>query len=155
MSLLNSASSDNCVVDAALHVSYARRIIFGQWTYVNLNMTTVYTQAWEYIRTASKTYRYVGMSEAAARTKAASLVTLYTRSTKISVWDGTSGQFVHVDAGDILMTDIVVQHEEGSMWTVAVTVSETDTRTTLSSSSQPSALFATENQRDYEEGSDD
>ena len=155
MSLLSTASADNLVVDAALHITYARRIVFGQWTYVNLNMTTVYTQAWEYIRTASKTYRYVGMTEAGARAKAAALVTLYTRSTKISVWDSTAGQFVHVDAGDVLMTEVVVQHEEGSMWTVAITVSETDTRTTLSSSSSFAALFATENQRDYEEGSDD
>ncbi len=155
MSLINSASPDNCVVDAALHVSYARRIVFGQWTFVSLNMTTVYTQAWEYIRTASKTYRYVGMTEAGARAKAASLVTLYTRSTKVSVWDSTEGDFIHQDAGDIVMADIVVQHEEASMWTVAVTVSETDTRTALSPSLSPTALFSLENNRDYEEGSDD
>lgn len=155
MALLNTATEDNRVVDTALRVVYSRRKIFGQWTYVALNVTITVTEAWEYLRTATKTYRYVGLDEDTAGDVAAALQTLYTRTTKVSEFDTTQGSatygtFKVVNAGDVPMGDIMQQHEKGGMWTVAVAVNELDSRISLSASESFAALFAAENQRDYD-----
>lgn len=155
MALLNTATEDNRVVDTALRVVYSRRKIFGAWTYVSLNVTVTITEAWEYLRTATKTYRYVGLDEATANAAVAALQTLYTRSTKVSQFDTaqgspTYGNFKAVAAGDVPMADIVAQHEAGGMWTVAVAVNELDSRISLSPSESFAALFAVENRRDYD-----
>ena len=131
MGLLDTYTSANRVVDTALAVNYARRIVFGTWVYVSLNVTTTYTQAWEYTRTATKTFRYVGMDKTTAESCAADLRALFTRSTKTTVWNGNTGAFDTGDAGDILMADIVCQHEAGGMWTVTVSVNEQDARQSL------------------------
>lgn len=155
MALLTTASEANRVVDTALSVSYSRRRIYGLWTHVGLNVTTVYTSAWEYTRTATKSYRYVGMTEDAARTAAASLVTLYTRSTKVSEWDEADGEFDVVSAGDIPMADVVRQHEGGEMWSVVVSVHEQDSRISLSADLSMTTIFSTENARDYDENEEE
>lgn len=151
MSLLTTATATNRIVDVALHVTYTRRRVYGSWTYVGLNMTQTHAHAWEYVRTAQKTYRYVGLTEAAAKTIAATLNTYYTRATKVSEWDAEHDEFVHVNAGDVPMADIVPQLEEGNMWTVSVSVNETDTRTSLSASESFAVLFASEALRGYDE----
>lgn len=150
MGLLDTYTSANRVVDTALAVNYARRIVFGTWVYVSLNVTTTYTQAWEYTRTATKTFRYVGMDEATAESCAADLRALFTRSTKTTVWNSGTGAFDTGDAGDILMADIVCQHEAAGMWTVTVSVNEQDSRQSLLSNLSPTSLFATENERAYD-----
>ena len=150
MGLLTTYSAANRVVDTALQVNYSRRIVFGSWTYVSLNVTTTYNQAWEYTRTAVKTFRYVGMDRATAEDCAADLRALFTRSTKTTVWNGSTGAFDTGDAGDILMADVVCQHEDGGMWSVTVSVNEQDTRQSLLSNLSPSSLFAMEDARAYD-----
>lgn len=151
MALLNTASDVNRVIDTDLHVTYARRAIYGTWTKVTLNVTTTYTKAWEYSRVAVKTYRYVGLTKSAALAKVQELDSLYTRATKVSEWNGEDGEFEHVDGGDVLMAELVPQHEDGGMWSVVISVNEQDTRTSLSPNESFTALFATENARTYDD----
>ena len=157
MGLLTTYSAANRIVDTALQVNYSRRLVFGSWTYLSLNVSTTYNQAWEYTRTAAKTFRYVGMDKATAEDCAADLRALFTRSTKTTVWNGSTGAFDTGDAGSILMADVVCQHEDGGMWSVTVSVNEQDTRQSLLSNLSPSSLFATENARRYDldEGGND
>ena len=155
MALLTTATEDNRVVDAALHVTYARRKTFGSWTYVMANVTITLTEAWEYVRTAVKSYRYVGLDKATALSVAAALTQLYTRPTKVSEFDTetesqTYGTFKHVAAGSVPMADVVPQHEDGAMWSVVVAVNETDTRLSLSALESFASLFSAEEQRDYD-----
>lgn len=158
MALRHTASSENRVVTTALSTTYARRKIYGQWSYVDLNITTTYTSAWEYVRRATKTYKYVGLDETTANSTAAALRTYYTRTTKTSEFDTDSssqtfGQFHAIDAGAVPMADVVCQHEDGAMWSVVVSVNEEDTRISLSPSESVSALFILENARGYDTGS--
>ena len=154
MALINSATSANRVVDAALSIVYTRRKIYGSWTWTNgLNETITYNSAWEYIRHATKTYKYVGMNETAANSAASALVTLYTRSTSVSEWNSSTGQFAAVSAGTVPMADVSAQHEAGGMWSVAVSVNETDSRISLSPSESFATLFYSENQRSYDTSS--
>ncbi len=157
MALLTTATSNNRVVDTAFGVTYARRRIYGTWTKVVLNVTTTYTSAWEYVRRAEKSYRYVGLDKATADTVAAALRSYYTRATKVSEFDTetgsqTYGQFKHVSAGAVPMADVVAQHEDGAMWSVVVNVHEEDARTSLSALESFASLFSAENQREYDDG---
>ena len=158
MALLTTANSTNRVVDTALRVVYARRRIYGAWTYVTGNQTVTYTSAWEYTRVATKTYKYVGMTAATANSVVSALTSLYTRTTKVSEWDTTEGsatfgQFKVVNAGNVPMADIVAQHEDGEMWSAVCSVNEADSRISLSPNESFTSLFATENSRDYDTSS--
>ena len=155
MALLNTASDANRVIDTDMHVTYARRAIYGTWTKVTLNVTTTYTKAWEYSRVATKSYRYVGLTEAAAKQIAADYADYYTRATKVSEWDSEDGEFKHVDGGSVPMATVVPQHEDGSMWSVVIFVDEQDTRISLSPNESFTALFATENARTYDDDEDE
>ncbi len=154
MALLETASSTCRIVDQALRVSYTRRLIFGSWTHTTLvasAASTTYNSAWEYVRRAEKSYRYIGLSLDAANTKAAALETLYTRSTKISDWQPNNGVFSEIEAGDIPMADICVQLDgDGASYSVVVHVHEEDTRLRLTGGATPSSLFTAENNRTYD-----
>ena len=151
MSLLTTASASNRVVETTLDVSYSVRRITGAWTKVDLNVTTTYTSAYEYMRTATKTYRYIGMTQEAAEAKAAALRTLYTRATKVSEWDSEDGDFDEKDGGLIKMADVSAQLTDGDAYDVVVSVHEQDSRIRLSGLLTPSTLFTTENGRTYDE----
>lgn len=156
MALVPQHSASNRVIDTALTVTYARRKISGSWTFVALNVTTTYTEAWEYERHAVKSYRYVGMTLAGARACRTAMVQNYTRAAKASKFetDPSSsyfGTFVHESAGSQVMASISVQHEDGAMYSVVITVDETDTRTSLSASESFATLFSAEQQRDYDD----
>ena len=153
MALLTTATAANRVVDTALRVNYLRRIVFGQWTYVYGIQTITVGSAWEYVRTATKSYRYVGLDEDTAKSLAESLAAYYTRATKISVWNENSdGQFAAIAAGAIPMADVVAQHENGEMWSVVVSVNEQDSRMSRSANESFTTLFYTEDQREYDDG---
>jgi UDP-N-acetyl-D-mannosaminuronic acid transferase (WecB/TagA/CpsF family) len=157
MGLLNTYTSANCVVDTALSVDYARRVVFGNWVETTGTVPTVHNHIWEYTRTATKTFRYVGMDEATAESCAAALRTLFNRSTRVSTWNGAYGRFDRDPGGDVPMADIVCQHEAAGMWTVTVSVNEQDTYQSLFATESFATIFATENARVYdldEEGSD-
>ena len=151
MALLTSYSGENCVVHSGKVVTYAKSKIYGAWVYVNGNITTTHTSAWEYTRYCAKSYSYVGMTEAAAMTCASEMVEFYTRDVKVSEWAGDSDEFSDASGGTIVMADIVPRRTSGDMWQVDINVRETDSRTRISGVASPSTLFATENSRDYDE----
>jgi hypothetical protein len=68
----------------------------------------------------------------------------------VSDWVGKN-EFQDIDGGSICMADIVIQKRAGHMYDVIVSVREDDCRNRVASYSSPSVLFATENNRDYEE----
>lgn len=154
MALLTTYSDANKVEESTLSIGYTRCKIYGSWSSTSLSATTTHTQAWEYTRRASQSYRYVGMTKSAAETCAAAMVTKYTRSTMVSEWDTTEGsatfgQFKAVAGGDIPMADVTTQHNGGGMWSVVVNLHEEDSRTSLSASESFSSLFSAENNRQY------
>ena len=158
MALIETATAANRVVETALSVVYSRRRIHGSWTSVSGNVTTTHTVAWEYTRHAVKSYRYVGMTEAVAKSTAAALVAYYRRSAYESEFDTetgsqTYGSFKTVAAGDTPMAEVAAVHEGTShMWSVHVNVDELDTRLDLSPERSFASLFAIENTRLYDDG---
>ncbi len=154
MALISTASSDNRVVDTQLSIRYTRRRVYGSWSYASGTSIVTVNSVWEYTRTATKNYRYVGMTGAAATALAAALVDYYTRTTKTSDWDSSEGQFTTIDAGSVPMADVVCQHGDGDMWTVSVSVNEEDTRMSRAATASFASLFALENQRAYDTGAD-
>lgn len=152
MSLNQTASQDNRIVESDLVVAYGRRRISGAWSYTEANMTTTIYEAWEYTRTAQKTYRYVGLSESAATAAVAALVPYYTRGTVVTVWDPEEHDFRDVSGGSSPMADISANLVEGNMWEVTVAVREVDTKTRKTGTSAPAGLFAAENARKYDTG---
>lgn len=155
MALKTTVTTNLREIQAALSVTYTRRRIYGSWTHITLvasSASTTYNSAWEYVRNATKTYRYVGLTYDTAVALAAILRTYYTRTTKTSDWNATSGDFETIDAGDILMSDVVTQHDEGGAYSVNVSVREEDRRTSLDDDENVAILFSTENARTYDEG---
>ena len=157
MGLLNTYTSANRVVDTALSVNYARRVVFGNWVETTGTVPTVHSHIWEYTRTATKTFRYVGMDAATAESCAADLRTLFNRSTRVCTWNGATGSFDRDPGGDVPMADIVCQHEAAGMWTVTVSVNEQDAYQSLLATESFATIFSTENARvyDLDEGGSD
>ena len=78
------------------------------------------------------------------------MITKYTRPFKISEWVGAT-EFTDINGGNICMADIVIQKRAGQMYDVVVSVREDDSRNRVASLLDPSVLFYTENNRDYDE----
>ena len=155
MALLSTYGPSNCVVDCGLVVAYTRRRVYGAWTYLTSAATsTTLGCVWAYMRTATKCYRYVGMTYSAAKTCADAMLAKYARASKSSEWDGSyhstapADRFETVDAGTVPMADVALEHVDGSMWNVVVNVREADERMSVNSLS-PTAFFPTEQLRTY------
>lgn len=151
-SLINSYSAANRVVDTALAIRYSKTRITGVWSFTNLSVTTTWTEAWSYMRTATKSYRYVGMTLAAARTCAAEMRTKYQRDTKYSKWspNATTQEFKDESGGSMAMADVALNRVGGGMYEVVISVNETDSKIRLADAAF-AGLFAAENNRDYDE----
>lgn len=153
MALLSTYNSTNRVIDAGLSVVYSRRKIYGSWSYTQLSVTTTITEAWEYIRRATKTYKYVGMTYEAAKACQAAMVAIYTRSTKTSEFQTSGaaiGTFVAENAGSVPMADVVVQLDEGEAYSCVISVREEDARISISSNESFDSLFSAEQSRSYD-----
>ena len=152
MGLLNYYDSRNRVIDTDLMVSYDKRKIYGDWAHTVGAGQDHYYEAWEMTRTARKTYKYVGMDHDTALACAAAMKAKYTRTQKDSVWDlNDDGEFSEsLNGSSILMADITPTHNDGCMWSVVVSVSETDTRMRRSFSGDVASLFVNEDSRDYD-----
>lgn len=95
---------------------------------------------------------YVGMDLATAQACAAAMVAKYTRSYTMSEWNtsgSSAGTFTDVSGGSVCMADISVQQEVGCMYSVVVNVREDDVKLRTTSTT-PSSLFTTEDNRDYD-----
>lgn len=159
MGLLTSWGAANRVIDQDLVKTYSRQRVFQDYTYVYgvAQLITIHS-VWEYHRRATKSYRYVGMDRATAESCAAAMATKYTRTTKVSDWNGSgehAGTFSDIDGGAIPMAEIAVVHVAGCMYEVHVTVNEDDVRLRVDVVNNVASLFSTENSRDYDTDEDE
>lgn len=151
MSLFTTHSPANRVVDTGLLVTYSKSRISGSWTYGDYfgTASTTYTEMMEYHRRATKSYRYIAMTEEAARKCVKKMVELYTRSIKISGWNTNTGTWSEHDGGDILMADIARQRNDDGSWDVLINVNEDDVRHEMIGRLSPG--FLSEQQREYDD----
>lgn len=80
---------------------------------------------WEVRRTCTKDYRYIGLTEAAAKACAAAKVEKYTRTSY--VWARKTDTGYESAGVQACQADIAAVHDEGDAWHVDVQVSEEDT----------------------------
>ena len=151
MALLSNYSSDNLVITEGKIVTYSKSRIYGSWSYTSGTTVTTYTSAWEFHRYCSMSFEYVGMTYSAAMRCAEDLVEKYTRSFKISEWNGNQGVFVSTSGGEQVMASVSVAYDGGSAYSVRVSVREDDCRLKRTDPGEIDALFADENSRSYEE----
>ena len=130
MSLCTSYSDANVVVEEALTVTYSTVIVQGSWSYTSANVTGYYYTMRECHRYARKSFRYVGLTHAAAKTCRDAMVALFTRDFKTSYWqsDAMGGGWSDDTGGTVLMADVSLTHDEGDAWSVRVRVNEDDVR---------------------------
>lgn len=154
MALITQHGSANRVIDTGLTVTYDRRWISGSWAWTNsLNEGGVYTSMQEYHRHARKSYRYVGMTDAAKDACIAAMITLYTRTTKTVFWQESGGGSwgSPEDCGTVLMAEISPSHNEDGSWDVVVNVDEDDVRWTKANDVRTAkSLFTFEQARSYD-----
>lgn len=109
---------------------------------------------WIVTRMATKYYRYVGMTYAAAKFCADEKVRQYTRdyARVIAHTDETTGEITPtVVYTKECKSSIAAQKTTGSMWETVVQVNEYDEKIAETLVTDPSTYFQAENQRDYDE----
>ena len=147
MALLQTASAK--VIDATKAVVYTVSTVYGTWEKVEGTTITTYHKALAYTRTATMSYRYVGLMESVANAKAAELRKAFFFQRRESVWDGANGEFVQKDSYDTSpMAEVSAVHVEGAMFEVRVEVRESDSLMRMHPES-PATLFGPEEARSY------
>mgnify|MGYP004641513129 CR=1 FL=1 len=152
MSLKTSHSDANVVVEEALTVTYSQSVIQGSWGYTSANVSGYYTTMREIHRYARKSFRYVGMTYAAAKVCRAAMVAKFARDVKTSYWnaDTMGGAWSEDTGGTVPMADVSLVHDEGDAWSVHVRVSEDDVRfRKVTEAYAYAVIFAAERQRGY------
>lgn len=159
--LIPSYSADNRVVESSLSVSYFRKVVQGKWvgtTAVESSASVTYTAMYEYHRVARKVYKYVGMTEAAAKDCAAAKISTYTRTVRYQKWNetgssgGTMGAWEWLEeTASEMSADIAARHVAGSMWEVSISVNEDSVCMAKTDEAMSYAtMFAQERQRSYD-----
>ena len=147
MALLQTASAK--VIDATKAVVYTVSTVYGTWESVKGTSITTYHKALAYTRTATMSYRYVGLTEAAANAKATELRKAFMFQRRESVWDGENEEFEQKGSFDIApMAEVSAVHVEGAMFEVRVEVRESDSLMRMHPES-PLTLFGPEETRSY------
>jgi len=155
MSLKTSYSDDNIIVEQSLSVSYSTAVVQGSWGWTSGNVSGTHTQMLECHRYANKSFRYVGMTFAAAKICETDMKTLFNRAFKTSNWNGDSfgGSWQVINSGSKIMASIQPTHDSDDAYDVVISVNEDDVRFIKTSDVfNPATLFAAERQRTY--GSD-
>ncbi len=154
MSYFSTWSDVNLIIDEALSVNYTNTIISGKWGFTAANVSGSYNHMRECHRYAKKSFRYVGLTYAAAKACAAAMRTKFMRSITSSYWnsDALGGGWTTETNGNILMADVSCTHADGDEWQVVVSVNEDDVRFLMASDSFSKSIFNAEQQRKY--GSD-
>jgi hypothetical protein len=149
MALLQSYSAANMLVDTGLAVRYYQSMVKTARANATAdNSITAYLDGkmqlvdWRVTRRATKSYKFVGMTEAAAKACADIKKRQYTR---VTYTDGTPAVECVADI-DVVRTD------ESDSWEVDINVNETDSKLTSVCVGDPATLFETCADRDYDEG---
>lgn len=119
MALFTTYSDENKVTDQALVKRYM--------TEGTVRMRSgVEVTDWKITRYCSKRYRYVGMTEAAARSCAADKIQMYTRQQLIfASYSPVTGDYTY-GATATCQADVAPTHDDGMMWHCDISVNETD-----------------------------
>ena len=155
MALKTSYSDKNIIVEEPLKVTYSTQIISGSWGWTSANVSGSYTRMRENHRYATKRFRYVGMTHAAALTCRGELIEKFTRNFNMSIWNGdvTDGEWVSMNGGAMVMADGSPEENEEGSYDVIVNVNEDDTKYSIVETPfYPAISFSTERLRTY--GSD-
>lgn len=153
MGLLNSWGLENKVVTRGKSVTKEENLILGTWvgtTVVASAASKTYGSMWQYQRTCSYSYMYVGMDYDTALQCADTLAAFLTRDTNYYEWNSTAGElgdWVKHTGGKQLMSKIAVMHTEGKMWSVTVDVHEIDI---IMSKTQTTPSWYVEDLRKYD-----
>ncbi len=156
MGLQSSYSDANIVIEEGLTVTYSRSIIQGSWSYTAANVSGTYDTMRELHRYARKSFKYVGMTYAAAKTCRDAMITLFTRTTKTSYWNGTvaGGGWNDDDGGETLTADVSLVHGDGDAWEVHVRVNEDSVRYRLATEAAYSSVVFSHERQTWTYGSD-
>lgn len=111
----------------------------------------------EVTRYATKSYAFVGMDRATARSCASAKRSQYTREyARVKTVSGSSGSSATVEVAVVeCPCDIAETPQGGGMWQVQVSVNETDTKPSAEIPSDPASLFTAANGRNYDAGEGD
>ena len=126
MALRTSYGDRNLVIDEGLCVRYSTATISGSWTYVGgVSIVTVYEMQ-ECHRYATKRFRYVGMTYAAALKCRNDMIDKFTRDIYRSVW--SNGAWARAHNGKLLTADVHMTPAGADAYDVEVSVNEDDSR---------------------------
>lgn len=136
MAALTTYGAENRVIDSGLVVTKDWQFVFGTWTgktVVESGEVTTYTSMRRYRRRATASYRYVGMTRAAAETCLKAMEALYRTSSTARqkyayIWNSTAGtmgdwQTYRTDGIDCARCELVY---DGIYYSVVVTIDEED-----------------------------
>ena len=111
---------------------------------------------YEVTRYATKSYAFVGMDRATAKSCASAKRSQYTREySRVKTKSGTSGSTVAEVTVVECPCDIAETPQGGGMWQVQISVNETDAKPSAEIPSDPASLFTAANGRNYDEGEGD
>ena len=176
MALLTAYNDTNKVTNNALNVKYSIEMgTMTQKVYPSKGSSSGSSGGIQYVDTpyyrvtryAQKQYEYVGMDYATAVSCQNAKIQQYTRSYSRIVeilssdptWEppqddpeATAPQYTVLSSQPIIActSDIVATHQEGCMWSVRITVNETDEKSSMELPYNAASLFTAENQRNYD-----
>lgn len=103
---------------------------------------------WEVVRTAKKQYQFVGMDRDTAYECAAAKRSQYTRGFSRIIEPNGQPEIEKIYE---CPSDIAPQHQDGDVWSVAISVNEVDYKFSRTKVADPASLFVEENARNYDE----
>ncbi len=132
-------TSDNKVTEEGLVVkyTYTSKIVYMG----SANGAALYSPLYCVTRTATKRYKYVGLSETQAKTLAASKQTQYTRSRPGGFEYGEQG-IEYKTPVQYMGAEVAVQHFEAHLWEVVINVNENEQIWTFNLGSSLESLFS-------------
>ena len=160
MALISTYGPTNRVIDEDLSVTYSADLSTAILRTNSSGAIYVHRGYVSYTRHATKSYSYVGLAKDKANILAAALRTYYTRATKLYYTSTTSAGSTVIGSGNgpnVLMADVACRHDAGDMWSVIVSVRESDVAYSKSvpSSVDVTSFFTAENARGYDTSSSD
>lgn len=149
MALFQSHSSSNLVIEQGLTVWNSNRLIHGNWTWESISLSGSFASMWEAHRYAQQSFRYIGMTKAAAEACVEAMKTQYTRAIRSTRWSGAAnqGEWVREAGGSVLMASISPTPNPDGSYDVVVNVNEDDVN--MGKTAVEAMSFSAEDARTY------
>lgn len=151
MALFTSHGDDNLVIEQGLTIWNSNRLIHGNWTWESISMSGSHANMWEAHRYAQQSFRYIGMTKAAADACVEDMKDMYTRSIRSTRWSGAAngGEWVREAGGSVLMASISPTPNPDGSYDVIVNVNEDDVN--MGKTASEAMDFDDEDEREYVE----